>query len=321
VPAGFGGRLRGKGPHPPRTRDLAAQPILLRRLIAAGCIPDRAGQSTQIVLQLPLSQLAGLPGTGPDQPAQDGDRPRGDRPCGDRPCGDRPCGDRPGDPAGTGWTGPGPLAGPGDDCDASIAPIVTGHVDHELLDRLAAILLRQPPPGTSPASPANHDDTTRPGHACARDLILRHAVALLSGPAGLAARLRTSRLTGPAATISLPLDTGTPADTIPPHLRRAVIHRDQHCAFPSGCDQPPAACQVHHIIPRNHGGPTTLTNLSLQCTFHHLIAIHRWGWTLTLHPDGTYTATTAPTTPEPCTATAHQPPPPDSGAAPGPGGR
>ena len=28
VPAGFGGRLRGKGPHPPGKRNLAAQPIL-----------------------------------------------------------------------------------------------------------------------------------------------------------------------------------------------------------------------------------------------------------------------------------------------------
>ena len=27
------------------------------------------------------------------------------------------------------------------------------------------------------------------------------------------------------------------------------------------------------------------------CGFHHLTAIHRWGWTLTLHPDGTTTAT------------------------------
>jgi hypothetical protein len=30
LPAGFGGRLRGKGPHPHRERDLAAQPTLLR---------------------------------------------------------------------------------------------------------------------------------------------------------------------------------------------------------------------------------------------------------------------------------------------------
>jgi hypothetical protein len=115
------------------------------------------------------------------------------------------------------------------------------------------------------------------------------AVALLSGPAGLASRLRTTRLTGPAAAISLPLDVGTATDTIPPHLRRAVIHRDQHCAFP-GCTQPPAASQVHHIIPRSEGGPTSLTNLLLTCTFHHLIAIHQWGWTVVLNADGTKTA-------------------------------
>ena len=27
------------------------------------------------------------------------------------------------------------------------------------------------------------------------------------------------------------------------------------------------------------------------CGFHHLTAIHRWGWSLTLHSDGTTTAT------------------------------
>ena len=149
-----------------------------------------------------------------------------------------------------GWTGPGPLATHGDLCDATIVPIVTGHADHDLLDHLAADLLqRLSPPGTvrqrriQPADPAY-----------ARELILRNAVALLSGPAGLAARLRASRLTGPGASISLPLDIGTATDTIPPHLRRAVILRDTHCAFP-GCDQPPAACQVHHIVPRSQRRP------------------------------------------------------------------
>jgi hypothetical protein len=28
----------------------------------------------------------------------------------------------------------------------------------------------------------------------------------------------------------------------------------------------------------------------LLCTFHHLIAVHRWGWQITLHPDATVTA-------------------------------
>jgi predicted restriction endonuclease len=50
---------------------------------------------------------------------------------------------------------------------------------------------------------------------------------------------------------------------------------------------------VHHIIPRSRGGPTKLTNLMLLCSFHHLILVHHWGWTITLNPDGT-TAMTSP---------------------------
>ena len=121
------------------------------------------------------------------------------------------------------------------------------------------------------------------------DTLLRHATAVLSGPDGLAAFLRT-RLTGdqfPSA--SLPLDAGTPTSLITGSLRRAVTTRDRHCAFP-GCDTPPAACQVHHIKPRAQGGETKLANLVLLCAFHHLIAVHQWGWTLTLHTDATITA-------------------------------
>ena len=45
-----------------------------------------------------------------------------------------------------------------------------------------------------------------------------------------------------------------------PHLRRAVILRDRHCAAP-GCFQPPSACHVHHTTPRSRGGRTRLTEL------------------------------------------------------------
>ncbi len=112
----------------------------------------------------------------------------------------------------------------------------------------------------------------------------------MSGPAGLAAYLRTGLLNGPAAAISLPLDTGAATETIPAHLRRLVIARDRRCRFP-GCSQPPAACQPHHILPRSKGGRTCLTNMLLLCTFHHLIAVHRWGWGIVLLPDAAVTAT------------------------------
>ena len=123
----------------------------------------------------------------------------------------------------------------------------------------------------------------------ARRLILARAADLLSGPGGLASYLRTRLPDDLIASVSLPLDIGAATDTIPVHLRRAVTIRDRHCRFP-GCDQPAAACQPHHIIPRSQGGPTCLANLLNLCTFHHLIAVHRWGWGITLHPDGTVTA-------------------------------
>jgi hypothetical protein len=122
-----------------------------------------------------------------------------------------------------------------------------------------------------------------------REMMLGRAIALLSGPAGLAARLRRGLLTGPAASVSLPLDVGAAADTIPAQIRRAVIARDGHCRFP-GCIQPAAACQPHHIVPRSQGGPTRLSGLLLLCSFHHLIAVHRWGWQIILSADGTVTA-------------------------------
>ena len=38
------------------------------------------------------------------------------------------------------------------------------------------------------------------------------------------------------------------------------------------------------------GGPTSVKDCVLLCWFHHQVAIHRWGWTLVLNPDGTTTA-------------------------------
>ena len=133
--------------------------------------------------------------------------------------------------------------------------------------------------------------------------LLQACLDVVSGPGGVASYLRGALLNAPFSSLSQPLDIGRTTRTIPPHLRTAVILRDQHCQFP-GCRQPASACEVHHLIHWAHGGPTSLGNLGLYCRFHHLIVIHRWGWAITRHPDGTRTATA----PDGRTLHSHSPP-------------
>jgi hypothetical protein len=137
--------------------------------------------------------------------------------------------------------------------------------------------------------------TADPGTAAGHHAPAGRRPAIRAGR--LASWLRQSQLAdGPGGGTSLPLgiplplDTGEAEPTIPAHLRRAVTTRHIHCAFP-GCRVPATGCHIHHLVPRAHGGPTALGNLVPLCTFHHLTAIHRWGWTLTLHADGSTTAT------------------------------
>jgi hypothetical protein len=255
------------------------------RLIAAGMLPDRAGQPTQVQLHMTLSQLREGAGASAAEAAWAAARA-----------------------AQPGWlTGP---DGEAAACDATVVPIVTGHVDWAALDRLTCVYLayhgRQLDgsvgcgctcggctcPARAPLSPATL--------ARLRETMLHLAADVLSGPAGLASWLRTSQLTGTPASpgaspslplaIPLPLDTAEAEPTIPAHLRRAVLARHQHCTYP-GCRVPAANCQIHHYIPRSRGGRTALGNLGPVCPFHHLIVVHRWGWTLTLHPAGEVTAT------------------------------
>src|SRR5438876_1257540 len=71
--------------------------------------------------------------------------------------------------------------------------------------------------------------------------------------------------------------------TIPPALRRALDHRDQGCRFP-GCGV--RFGQGHHLRHWAHGGPTTLSNLTLLCRRHHR-AMHEEGYQVARLPDGT----------------------------------
>jgi Domain of unknown function (DUF222) len=311
------------GPEDTRTRVQRCHDALeeaCRRLIRAGMVPARAGQPTQLLVHLTLAQLRGAPG---GSAAEDTwAAARASQP---------------------GWlTGPEAAAAL---CDATVIPVVTGHVDWAALDQLAETFLLthtigghtgsgpgqpagpgqhsgsgragspgpgQPASAGQPARPGHHTGTGGTGQCCSpgpgepagpgggplspatRDRLRRALLGLaadtLSGPQGLAARLRAALDGKPLTTLSLPLDIGAATETIPAHLRRAVTTRHPYCAFP-GCDQPASVCDIHHLTPRARGGPTSLPNLVPLCAFHHLTAIHRWGWTLTLHSDATTTAT------------------------------
>jgi Domain of unknown function (DUF222) len=284
----------------------------MRRLVASGLLPERAGQPVKVWAHVSLAELRAM---------DDGSVLEGEWIAGMRI---RWAARRAQAAGGAGSDGGAWLDGDAARavaCDASITPIVSGDVDLSVLDDLVLLCLQlgghgahcAPPPAADPAHPDQARDPSPVGpvgdHAAAgpgdppaglaqlggmsREAIQRaiigKAADLLSGPGGLASFLRTRQLGARLAGPSLPLDIGY-ATTIPPAIRTAVILRDQRCRWPGGCSQPAAACQVHHVRHKAHGGPTSLTGCVLLCSFHHQVVIYRWGWTLVLNPDGTTTA-------------------------------
>ena len=65
-------------------------------------------------------------------------------------------------------------------------------------------------------------------------------------------------------------------------MMRQLKHRDAGCRFP-GCGSR-AFTHAHHVRFRHHGGPTTLKNLVLLCSFHHKL-VHEYGWRLRRDPN------------------------------------
>ncbi|HVT66393.1 MAG TPA: HNH endonuclease signature motif containing protein, partial [Trebonia sp.] len=146
-------------------------------------------------------------------------------------------------------------------------------------------------PGTGADRAGQGQDRGRPAavtpgaRRALRFAMARLAVDLVSGPSGVAAVLRRGLLDRPWNTPSLSLDIGY-SDTIPASIRRAVVLRDRTCAWPR-CGRPAVHCDVHHLRRKQDGGETSVANCALVCQYHHDVCIHRQGWRLILHPDGT----------------------------------
>jgi hypothetical protein len=235
-------------------------------------VPDRAGADTQVIAHIPLSELRGRDGASALE---------------------------------AGWIAgrlgeSGYLTGKDAEaaaCDALIVPVVTGHPDMTVIDQIIELALTAAGHGTggrggtagesdAPAGePAAPQPLPAEAWAALRYAIARLAVDFVSGPPGIAALLRTRLLEPPFSTASLPLDIGY-SDSVPAHIRRAVALRDQGCAWPR-CRRPASVCDVHHLVHKKDGGKTAVSSCVLLCQFHHDVCIHRWGWQLILHPDGT----------------------------------
>jgi hypothetical protein len=90
-------------------------------------------------------------------------------------------------------------------------------------------------------------------------------------------------------TDGLPLDVGRTMRTTPSWMRTALNLRDKGCRHPD-CDQPPSACQAHHVPHWIDGGKTSLDTLLLLCDAHHR-RHHKGDFTVTAHGKQRFTIT------------------------------
>jgi hypothetical protein len=66
------------------------------------------------------------------------------------------------------------------------------------------------------------------------------------------------------------LDVGRATSQWPTAMRRAIEARDGGCVTP-GCDRGPEHCDIHHKVPVEHGGETSVENGECRCRHHHVL--------------------------------------------------
>jgi hypothetical protein len=243
----------------------------MRRLIAAGLLPERAGQPVKAWVHISLADLMLLDA---DSALQD----QWITHVRERWAARRAFASETGSEGGAWLDGDAAAAIA---CDAAMAPIVTGEVNVDALEDLVRLCVE--------LDARRRDGARDAAWAAIEQAVIGKAVDLVSGPGGLASFLRRRELGARLAGPSLPLDIGF-SENVPAGIRNAVLLRDRHCQWAGGCSQPASACEVHHTKHKKHGGKTAVKDCVLLCPFHHQVVIHRWGWTLVVNPDGTTTA-------------------------------
>ena len=265
----------------------------MRRLVAAGLLPERAGQPVHVWAHVSLAELRALDDG--SVLAQEWVGEMAVRWAARRAAASQAGSD------GAAWLDGKPARAVA--CDATVIPVVTSGIDPAALDDLVALCLtyaghgphcgprpgwptapvspktRSPTQTRSPAtrSPRTHLTATPAGPACGRPPRRRRRCSAMASsarpstwfgprrPGLLPADPAAGRPAGRAH--SLPLDVGHSAQ-IPAAIRRAVILRDQHCRWAGGCDQPASACEVHHVTHLADGGTTSVDGCALYCFFN-----------------------------------------------------
>jgi hypothetical protein len=221
----------------------------MRRLVASGLLPERAGQPVRVWAHVSLAELRALDDGSVVQQEWIGEMAV-------RWAARRAAASQTGSD-GAAWLNGKPARAVA--CDAGVIAVVTGGIDPGALDDLVNLCLQyaghgphcqarpdaavpeDPAAGPEQAAGRSDDDLRPPGPRpptpealeMLRHAIIGTAVDLVSGPGGLASFLRTRLLDARLAGPSLPLDVGH-SGQIPAAIRRAVILRDQHCRWAGG---------------------------------------------------------------------------------------
>src|SRR5436305_8124898 len=242
----------------------------MRRLLAAGLLPERSGQPVRVWAHISLADLMRLDGSSAllaEWTANLRGRWAGHRAAAAEAGGHQglwPAGD----------------AAAAIACDAAVTPVVTGEVNPDAFDDLIRLCVQLgrlrhgigqheetgndagtggSADGSGPDGVANDGPEVPAAFGGGRSrealeqAVIGKAVELLSGPGGLASFLRRRLLGTRLGGDSLPLDIGY-SETVPAGIRNAVRLRGGHCERAGHCDQPAAAWQVHHPTHTAHGG-------------------------------------------------------------------
>jgi hypothetical protein len=249
-----------------------------RRLVAAGLLPERAGQPVHAAAHIHLKDLTDLD-VGSELQKQWTENVRAEWAAARAAA-------SAGGSDGAAWLEG--QAAEGFACDASVTPVVFGTVDIGVMEQLVRLCVQlaghgpgRCTPAPSPAPCGGEPASADPDHSSDLDhsapdnnapdpdgpgepmpgpqllppglsresleqAVIGKAVELLSGPGGLASFLRRRELGARLGGPSQPLDIGY-SSNVPAGIRKAVKARDKRCQWAGGCDQPASACEVHHL--------------------------------------------------------------------------